>query len=56
MHFLQIRSLDFVYLIGLLVHLRWLSSGLLRRVVWWKFTDVLEVLAASYFLCYEQLL
>jgi hypothetical protein len=26
---------------------RWLSSGLLRRVVWWKFTDVAEVLAAS---------
>jgi hypothetical protein len=26
---------------------RWLSSGLLRRVVWWKFTDVSEVLAAS---------
>jgi hypothetical protein len=24
-----------------------LSSGLLRRVVWWKFTDVSEVLAAS---------
>jgi hypothetical protein len=27
--------------------LRWLSSGLLRRVVWQKFTDVAEVLAAS---------
>jgi hypothetical protein len=26
---------------------RWLSSGLLRRVVWWKFTDVSEVLATS---------
>jgi hypothetical protein len=26
---------------------RWLSSGLLRRVVWKKFTDVAEVLAAS---------
>jgi hypothetical protein len=26
---------------------RWLSSGLLRRVVWLKFTDVSEVLAAS---------
>jgi hypothetical protein len=25
---------------------RWLSSGLLRRVVWSKFTDVSEVLAA----------
>jgi hypothetical protein len=25
----------------------WLSSGLLRRLVWYKFTDVLEVLAAS---------
>jgi hypothetical protein len=25
---------------------RWLSSGLLRRVVWWKFTNVSEVLAA----------
>jgi hypothetical protein len=25
----------------------WLSSGLLRRVVWQKFTDVSEVLAAS---------
>jgi hypothetical protein len=27
---------------------RWLSSGLLRRVVWCKFTDVSEVLAASF--------
>jgi hypothetical protein len=26
---------------------RWLSSGMLRRVVWWKFTDVLELLPAS---------
>jgi hypothetical protein len=26
---------------------RWRSSGLLRRVVWYKFTDVSEVLAAS---------
>jgi hypothetical protein len=26
---------------------RWLSSGLLRRVVWWMFTDVSEVLSAS---------
>jgi hypothetical protein len=26
---------------------RWLSSGLLLRVVWYKFIDVLEVLAAS---------
>jgi hypothetical protein len=25
---------------------RWLSSGLLRRVVWQKFTDVSEVLSA----------
>jgi hypothetical protein len=25
---------------------RWLSSGLLRRIVWWKFTDVSEVLTA----------
>jgi hypothetical protein len=24
----------------------WLSSGLLRRVVWWKFTDISEVLIA----------
>jgi hypothetical protein len=27
---------------------RWLSSGLLRRVVWWNFTDVSEVLAVSF--------
>jgi hypothetical protein len=27
--------------------LRWLSSGFLPRVVWCKFTDVLEVLTAS---------
>jgi hypothetical protein len=27
--------------------LRWMSSGLLRRAVWQKFTDVSEVLAAS---------
>jgi hypothetical protein len=26
---------------------RWMSSGLLRHVVWWKLTDVSEVLAAS---------
>jgi hypothetical protein len=26
---------------------RWLSSGLLRRVIWYKFTDVSEVLTAS---------
>jgi hypothetical protein len=26
---------------------RWLSSGVQRRVVWWKFTNVSEVLAAS---------
>jgi hypothetical protein len=26
---------------------RWLSSGLYRRVVWYKFTNVSEVLAAS---------
>jgi hypothetical protein len=26
---------------------RWLSSGLLRRAVWWKFTDVSEDLAAA---------
>jgi hypothetical protein len=26
---------------------RWLSSGMLRYIVWWKFTDVSEVLAAS---------
>jgi hypothetical protein len=26
---------------------RWLPSGLLRRVVWWKLTDVSEVLAVS---------
>jgi hypothetical protein len=25
----------------------WLFSGMLRRVVWWKFTDVSEILAAS---------
>jgi hypothetical protein len=32
-----------------LIHysLRWMSSGLLRRVVWQKFTDVLEVLVVS---------
>jgi hypothetical protein len=24
---------------------RWLSSGLLRRVDWWTFTDVSEVIA-----------
>jgi hypothetical protein len=29
-----------------IVKWRWLSSGLLRRVVWWKSTDVSEVLAA----------
>jgi hypothetical protein len=27
--------------------MEWLVSGLLRRVVWWKFTDVSEVLPAS---------
>jgi hypothetical protein len=26
---------------------RWVSSGLLRRVVWYKFTDVSEVLDVS---------
>jgi hypothetical protein len=26
----------------------WLCSGLLRRVVWWKFTDVSEVLTAFF--------
>jgi hypothetical protein len=26
-----------------------LSSGMLRRVVWWKFTDISEVLSASIF-------
>jgi hypothetical protein len=26
---------------------RWLSSGLLRRVLWWKLNDVSEVLATS---------
>jgi hypothetical protein len=25
----------------------WLFSGLLRTVVWWKFTDVSDILAAS---------
>jgi hypothetical protein len=28
-------------------HWKWLSSGMLRRGVWWKLTDVPEVLAAS---------
>jgi hypothetical protein len=26
---------------------RWLPSGLLRRVIWYKFTDVSEVLDTS---------
>jgi hypothetical protein len=26
---------------------RWPSSGFLRRVVWWKFTDVLKAFATS---------
>jgi hypothetical protein len=31
---------------GQVISRRWLSSGLLRSVVWKKFTDVSEVLAA----------
>jgi hypothetical protein len=33
----------------------WLSSGLLRRVIWWKFTDVSEVFAAIIALMMEAL-
>jgi hypothetical protein len=32
---------------------RWLSSGLLHREVWQKFTDVSEVLSASLFIIRE---
>jgi hypothetical protein len=37
----------FAFLVVWKWHWRWLSSGLLCCVVWWKFTDVPEVLAAS---------
>jgi hypothetical protein len=30
---------------------RWLFSGLLRRIVWWMFTGVLEVLTAFHHRC-----
>jgi hypothetical protein len=35
---------------------RWLSSGLLRHVVWWKFTYVSDVLAASIIMAMKALI